>query len=311
MRVTGSYYSQAMVSQLNTLASRQYKLQNQIATGQKLHAPEDDPAAMQRTLALRDQQQTLAQFQDNIAVLRERSMASFDQIKSLKEKSDRAGEITILAEGIRSPEELITYGNEVTQMIEEAVQLLNSQHRDQYLFAGTKTDQSPFTIVKDGSGAITAVTYNGSSNVAEADIEAGASVSVDVPGENRSGTGVRGLVADNRFGADLFSHLISLQNHLLAGDANAASTTDRLALEKDEENLIYHIGSNGTVQSRLETAASLASSQSLSLGSMISNEADADLAESIMQLNQTQTAYQAALASGAGLLRMSLMDYLR
>ncbi len=33
------------------------------------------------------------------------------------------------------------------------------------------------------------------------------------------------------------------------------------ALAKDEENLIYHLGGNGATQTRLETAASLASSQ--------------------------------------------------
>lgn len=64
-------------------------------------------------------------------------------------------------------------------------------------------------------------------------------------------------------------------------------------------------------QVRLETAASLASSQSLSLNQMISNETDANLSETIVQLTQTQTAYQAALQSGAGILKMSLMDYLR
>lgn len=311
MRITGNYYSQAMVSQLNTLASRQYKLQNQIATGQKIHAPEDDPAAMQRTMALRNQQQNVGQFQDNIALLKERSTASFNTLSALKKLSDRASEIAIRADGTRAPDELKTYGNEITQLIKQAAQLLNSQHRDQYLFSGTKSDQAPFSVSTDASGVVTGVAYAGSASVAQTEIEAGATLSVDVPGENNSGNGARGLVADSRSGADLFAHLISLQNNLLAGDTAAVAATDRAALERDEDNLIYHIGNNGAIQTRLETAASLASSQSLSLNQMISNEADADLAESIMQLNQTQTAYQAALASGAGLLKMSLMDYLR
>lgn len=311
MRITGNYYSQAMVSQLNTLASRQYKLQNQIATGQKIHAPEDDPAAMQRTMALRNQQQNVGQFQDNIALLKERSTASFNTLNALKKLSDRASEIAIRADGTRAPDELKTYGNEITQLIKQAAQLLNSQHRDQYLFSGTKSDQAPFSVSTDASGVVTGVAYAGSASVAQTEIEAGATLSVDVPGENNSGSGARGLVADSRSGADFFAHLISLQNNLLAGDTAAVAATDRVALERDEDNLIYHIGNNGAIQTRLETAASLASSQSLSLNQMISNEADADLAESIMQLNQTQTAYQAALASGAGLLKMSLMDYLR
>jgi flagellin-like hook-associated protein FlgL len=43
----------------------------------------------------------------------------------------------------------------------------------------------------------------------------------------------------------------------------------------------------------------------------ISQEADADLAQTIVQLTQTQTAYQAALQSGGQILSQSLLDYLR
>ena len=311
MRVTGSFYSQAMVRQLNVLAARQYKLQNQVATGQKLHAPEDDPAAMQRTLALRQEQQNVAQFQENIAGLKERASAAFDTLKAVKEKLDRANDLAIQAGGLRSPEELKDYGNQVKQLIEGAVQLLNAKQRGQFLFAGTKSDAPPFAISTDAEGVVTGVAYRGNSNVNVAEIESGALVAVDVPGENGSGSGPRGLAADSRAGADLFGHLIALQNHLLAGDVAAVKAEDLPALAQDEDNLIFHIGNNGGVQTRLETAGSLASAQALSLSQMVSQEADADLADSIMQLNQTQTAYQAALASGAGLLKMSLMDYLR
>jgi flagellar hook-associated protein 3 FlgL len=301
-----------MVSQLNTLASRQYKLQNQIASGQKIHAPEDDPAAVQRTLSLRTEQQNVAQFKNNIDLLQERSTASFQKLTALKNISDRAGEIAIrAADGARPLDELTTLGNEVKELIKNAAALMNSKHREQFLFTGTKADQPPFTVTTDANGVVTAVTYQGNTNVAEMEIEQDATVAVDAPGANNSGTGARGLVTDSRVGADFFNHLISLQNNLLAGNRSAIGDTDRVALEKDEDNFIYHIGNMGSVQSRLETAGQLADKQSLSLTELISNEADADLADSIMQLNQTQTAYQAALASGAGLLKMSLMDYLR
>jgi len=40
-------------------------------------------------------------------------------------------------------------------------------------------------------------------------------------------------------------------------------------------------------------------------------ETDADLAKVLVQLNQTQVSYQAALQTGGRILQMSLMDYLR
>ncbi len=265
---------------------------------------------MQRKLALRQEQQNVAKFQENIAGWKERASAAFDTLNAVKEKLNRTNDLAIQAGGLRSPEELQDYGNQVKQLIEGAVQLLNAKQRGQFLFAGTKSDAPPFAISTDAEGVVTGVAYRGNSNVNVAEIESGALVAVDVPGANASGSGPRGLAADSRAGADLFGHLIALQNHLLAGDVAAVKAEDLPALARDEANLIFHIGNNGGVQTRLETAGSLASAQALSLSQIVSQEADADLADSIMQLNQTQTAYQAALASGAGLLKMSLMDYL-
>ena len=109
----------------------------------------------------------------------------------------------------------------------------------------------------------------------------------------------------------MFNHLISLQNNLLAGDTAAIASTDHGQLLRDEENLIYHLGQSGAVQARLEGSLGIAQRREESMRVLISEESDADLAETLVRLNQTQTAYQAALQSGARLLGSSLLDYLR
>lgn len=310
MRVTGNTFSNSLVSQLNALTARQYRLQNQIATGQRIHAPEDDPTGMQRALGLRAQCSNLAQYQDNISNLQGRATAAYDSLRAVKKISDRASEIAALTDDTRSSEELSTYATEVTELIKQAVQLMNNKYREQYLFGGTSSGQSPFTIATDADGNVTSVTYSGNTSVAETEIGTGATIAVDVPGENSTGTGPRGLVSDSRSGADFFNHLISLQNHLLAGDVDAVMNTDCDALQKDEDNFILQLGNNGAIQTRLETAASMAEDHALTLKEMSSKETDADMAQTIVELNQAQTAYQAALQSGAGVLQMSLMDFL-
>src|SRR5262245_5009682 len=311
MRVTSNSFTESFVNQLNLLSARQARLQQQAATGQRIRAPEDDPAAMQRTLALRSENQSVEQYAANIAVLKDRATKAFSALQAINKTSDRASEIATLAGGNRSPEELQAYAREVAQMIQQAVQTMNSKYRDQYLFAGTLSDQPPFVIALDGNGNVTSVTYQGNTNVAQSEIDTGATIAVDVPGENNTGVGARGLISDNRVGADFFNHLIALQNHLLAGDANAIQTTDVPALRNDEDNFIYHVSNNGAAQTRLETAATIAGDRSLSLNQMISKEADADLTETMVQLSQTQNAYQAALQSGALIMQTSLLDYLR
>jgi flagellar hook-associated protein 3 FlgL len=155
------------------------------------------------------------------------------------------------------------------------------------------------------------VTYNGNTSVTAADIGNGVSVSVDVPGANTTGSGPRGLVTDSRTGADFFNHLISLQNHLLANDTASIASTDRPALSKDEDNILFQVSNNGASQTRLDAAASAANATSTSIDKQISNKADADLTDTIVKLNQAQNSYQAALQSSAKILQMSLMNYLQ
>lgn len=311
MRVTANTFPNSLVDQLATLNSRQNRLQNQAATGQRIQLPEDDPAAMQRVLDLQSEAKSVAQYGRNIATLRDQAQTSYSVMKGLKKISDRAGELAILADGTKPPDELKLYATELTQLIKQAVQLTQTKFHGDYLLSGTRSDQPPFALATDSDGNVTSVTYQGNQSVAESEIAEGVTLSAQVVGANSGGSGPRGLITDSRFGADLFNHLIALQNNLLAGDTAAIAATDRPALSRDEENLVLHFGNNGAVQQRLEASASLAVSRGDSLEVLVSREADADLAQTLVRLNQTQNAYQAALQSGAKLLNTSLLDYLR
>lgn len=310
MRVAFNSFSRQFLDQVGTLAGRQSRLQTQAASGQRIQSAEEDPAAMQRVLDLQAEGSGLRQFQKNIASLSGQASVSYDIMRGLKTISDRVNELATLAGGPRSPDELKIYGTEVGELIEQAAQLINGKYNGDYLFGGTRTDQPPFVVTKDGDDQITAVTYQGNTDNPDVEVAEGAFVSVQVPGANLSGTGDRGLVADSRTGADFFAHMIQFRDHLNAGDA-ASVATDRAALSQDEDHLILQIGTNAAMQSRLEAAQSIATSRAYSVENLVSKEASADLADTLVQLNQTQTAYQAALQSGASIMQLSLLNYLR
>jgi len=311
MRVTANSYSNSLIQQLNSLALRQSQLQTQAATGQRLRLPEDDPSAMRRVLDLQSESASVLQFQDNISRQTEIANATYGGIKSLKTISDRAGEIATLADGLKSPEELAAYASEVTQLINQAVGIANSQYNGSFLFAGTRSDQSPFVAATDAAQNVTGVTYRGNTSVAACEISEGLTASARVPGANTSGSGARGLFVDSTSGADFFSHLISLRDHLAAADVSSIAATDRPQLEKDENNLLFHISQNGAIQSRLTASNALLADRGSSLDGQISGEVDADLAQTLVQFSATQNAYQAAMQSGAKLFDLSLLNYLR
>jgi flagellar hook-associated protein 3 FlgL len=293
------------------LSQRQNRLQNQAATGQRIQFPEDDPTAMRRILDLQTESVNISQYRSNIQRLQEYSQVGYGVVRSLKNLVDRAGEIATLADGTKSQDQLNTYANEVEQLLEQALQYVNAQHRGDYLFSGTRTNTAPYDAVKDANGEIVSVTYQGNTDLAAAEIAENVTVSTMILSENSSGAGPRGLITDSRADADLFNHLISLRENLRAGDTNAIINTNLVEIGRDEDNFLVHFGSIGAVQARLEAAENISRTRTQSVEALVSKEADADLAQTLVRLSETQNAYQAALQSGGTILNQSLLDYIR
>ncbi len=310
MRVTSNMFPDSLVNQLGRLASRQVKLQEQVSSGQKIQLPEDDPSAVKRVMDLDAELKSIAGYRQNISTLQNRVSVIYDTIRSVKNISDRANEITVLADSLKSPEELKGYAAELSNLIDQAVQLGNSKYNDFYLFGGVKGTVEPINVVKDADGQIVSVSYNSSENVPEYQISQTATMAVDLPASNTSGSGQEGLFADSRSGADFLNHLISLRNHLASGDTDSVQNIDAVNLKKDEQHFIVQIADSGVKKSHLQTIDDFHSFKSQALKNNISDEADADLAQTITKLNQTQTAYLAALQTGASILNKSLLDYL-
>ncbi|MBL9170247.1 MAG: hypothetical protein JNN07_21105 [Verrucomicrobiales bacterium] len=311
MRVTANTFPNSLTEQLSKLTLRQTRLNQQAATGQRVTNPEDDPSAVHRILDMQKDVKSLGQYQRNIGQMKDQASASYASMKSLKSLLDRAQELSTRAGGLRSQAELNIYAEEINQLIKTGAQAANTKFRGDYLLGGTKSDQPPFAVTESSSGLVTAVTYQGNAEVPVNEIGQGITASSTVPGANSSGSGPRGLITDSRTGADLFNHLIALRDALLAGDRTAIANTVNPALAADEENILIHVGINGAVQSQLDAAKTLSNRDHAALEAGISQEADADLAQTIVQLTQTQTAYQAALQSGGQILSQSLLDYLR
>jgi flagellar hook-associated protein 3 FlgL len=304
MRIAGTSYTESMANQINLLAGRQYKLQNQATTGQSITAPEDDPAGMVQALGLQADGASVAQYAKNISTLQNRSDLVANAFQQLKTISDRIGELSTQSDDTASPTQLQANATETTQLIKQAADVMNAKDGDTYLFGGTASRQPPYTVVTNANGNVTGVTYQGNASVTETEIGQNITVSVDVPGANSSGSGARGVITDSRYGADFFNHLISFQNNLIAGDKSAIATTDRPALGKDEDNFIYQIAENGAVGARLVAGASAAAAKQSSLNASLNSVAGADLTQTITQLTQASNAYQIAMQSSASILQM-------
>jgi flagellar hook-associated protein 3 FlgL len=311
IRVTTGAYADRLISNLGNITARQARYQTQISTGQRVALPEDDPAAVRRALDLEGERGRVGQFGRNITRLKETATTTQTVMRSLSKIASRAGELAVKANGVRSADDLKVYAAEVTQMIQQAVSAANTNLRGDSVLAGTRNGQPAYSLTLAADGRVQSVTYNGNQDTPSLDIAEGQELSAHVVGSNPAGTGPAGLIEDPRAGADLFKHLIQLQDQLLAGDGASVTSTTAVGLQADTDNLLRHIAANGVVQGRLEAAGASVGDRLQSLEGQISGETDADLAQALVRLNQTQVSYQAALQTGGKIMTMSLMDYLR
>jgi len=259
-------------------------------------------------MGLQDEQRKLYQYQKNVLNVRENVDIAYSAIDSMKKTFDRASEIATLADSAKSPETIRVYAHEVNQMLESAVQLANTKHRNVYLFAGTKSLTQPFTVTRDTEDRITAVTYNGNEKTINIDVAENSTVPASFTGQ-----GANGVLKNNK-GADIMKHLMDLRDLLTtatSADVEKIKTEVRQGLQNDEDNFIDHFSVIGATQSRLDTSEAIAKKRAFSLEPLISKEADVDLAETLVRLNEIQNAYTAALQTGGTLLSTSLLDYLR
>ena len=311
MRISSNMFTDNMLVQLNELQAQQNQLQNQASTGLSVSRPEDNPSAMATVLTLQTQDSADSQYQKNIQDLQSTASLTSNAINSLQVIIQKAQELATSSDSL-SVSQMADTAKQINQLLQQAVDIGNTKDANgNYIFAGTAgNSQPPFAVTKDASGNITGVTYQGNTSTDLVDVSQNLQVTAQVPGANTTGSGPGRPFVDSRSGADLFNHLISFENDLNAGNASAISSNDIPALAKDESNVVNQISANGVVQSALESFSNSTSQQSTNIATQVSNASSADLATTLSRLSQTQTAYQAALQSGALVKQLTNLSFL-
>jgi flagellar hook-associated protein 3 FlgL len=312
MRVSDSSFTNNFLNEVNQLQQKQSTLQGEVSSGLDVTLPENNPAIMAQVLSLQTTSAANTQYQNNIAQLQGAAATTATAMNSLQTLSSQASEIALQAgNGTTSTTQLSAYATQVGALLQQALSLGNTQDANgNYIFGGTASSTPPFVATTDANGNITGVTYQGNAQVNQNEIAPNTTVTAQVPGENNTGSGPQGLFADSRTGANLFSDLISLQSNLASGNTSAISSSNAPALTKADDNIITQISANGVMQSALTAANNMATAKSTNIASQISGDTNADLATTMTNLDQTQTAYEAGLESGMRVMQISLVNFL-
>jgi flagellar hook-associated protein 3 FlgL len=298
MRIASNTVSDGIVRQIQQLGTQQARLQTQVSTGLRISQPEDDPAAVGRVLNLESERRQLEQFGLNARRALELSQATFSGLQGMIKISGRAGELATLGTGLLGLDAMRAYGTEVDQLIEQALQSGNTRFNGDYIFAGTAVDAPPFEATRDVNGKITSVAYAGNSAQAAIPLSEATAITPGTTGSTNLGL------------RDFINELVALRDALNSGNPAAVSAL-QTGLTDSEDVLVFAVAESAGMQTRIEASQSQQLDRMTSLDALVSSETDADLPTTIVKLNQTQTAYQAALQSGASIMRLSLLDYIQ
>ena len=138
MRLPNISSSNSIIAKIKELDQQRFKLDAQITSGQKLTLPEDDGMRLGRVIQLETQKGQLTQYQRNASYAKEYLDAGHLNLDKLRELNQRGQEIARTAGSSLNGPAMETYGFELNQLIEEALNRVNSTHRKQALFGGTK-----------------------------------------------------------------------------------------------------------------------------------------------------------------------------
>lgn len=293
-------------SLLNTVLgaqSRINRLQQTIADGRQLRVPSDDPIGTHRAMQARENIATIQQFQVGLEQGLDHLDASDATLTQLEDvlSTSRALQTSAAndAEGI---EERAAMAEQIDQLLRQAVDLGNQTFSGVYLFGGRDTLTTPFQVVEDAEG-----------KVAEVTISAGAA---DPNGAVQRQVDRDVLLSIHPRASDVFGDeqeffhaLIDLRDAMKANDV-AAITALRPRLEAAEERLLSAHGAVGSLEQRGTILRDQLARDALSHEGERTEIEDADVAETLVALQQQEVALRAALAGGARILNLSLLDYL-
>ncbi len=295
MRVTHRTLTETTLRNMNTNMERLSKLQDRLTSGQRISNPSDDPIGTSAAVEFRASLVELGQYIRNTDAASSWLDATDSTLGTLISTLQRARELAVSGgTGSLSTTDMQAVGNEVGQLLEQAVGLGNSTYAGQFLFGGFKVSSAPFTL---NAGPPVTATYNGDSGVMQRNIDNSQStLTVNVPG-------------DTTFNP-AFTALIDLRQDLDSG--NSASVSSRISdLDSAIDGLLVVRTQVGARANRCSEQKDRLESLKTNIAGLLSKVQDLDMSEAITQFAQQQSIYQASLAAGGKAIQPSLLDYLR
>lgn len=300
MRIPSFSYSNSLINQMHKLNGQQIKAQTQLATGQRISSAEEDPRAAGRALNTLTEKSRIQAQNTNLkhaSTIADFTMASYEQLKVLSNESSR---LANNSDGLTSSSDYRSRALQVDQLLEQSLRILNTKLGEDYVFAGANTSVRPFEESRDADGQIISVDYTGTADPNQ-------DVSIRIGEGANIAPYSKGAI--NAEIGEWVNNLVALRDALAAEDLDAVNALAP-EMEQADETILINLVEFGSIQQSMDITQKINTARFNELERMASSELDLDIAESIVRLNQMQTAYSAALQSSSRILQQSILNYI-
>ncbi|WP_317204939.1 flagellar hook-associated protein FlgL [Janthinobacterium sp.] len=298
MRVATSQFQTVINSSIQMNQERITYLTEQMATGNRIQLPSDDPIGNVRVSRLTREQAIVDQYMDNIATVKVRLQKNETYLSSMVGDVGDARDLLVwAADGSNAPADLNAMTNTLTALRDSLFYTANQKDQEgRYMFSGTATATAPLTLTggvysyTGNTDSQTVVVGNGINQVANVDVSGlenilnqlnAAITTLSAPGVNANDPAVRAVVTAALNGTDTAMNQLAGKIAIFGGAQNILTT-----LQNNHGNVTL---SNKTALHDLQSA---------------------DMAEGMTELNGYQLALQATYKAYAKVGTLSLFDVL-
>jgi flagellar hook-associated protein 3 FlgL len=290
-RITPQMTARLTMSNLQSNVERLNQLQDELSSMKQLRKPSDSPVGTVAALQYRSDLKRNTQVSRNIGDGLTWLNLADSTLNSIVTQLQRVRVLTINgANATADASARDAMAAEIDGIRGTVIGLANTKNLDRAIFAGNATGG----VAYDTNG-----NYVGKSAAVTRTIAPGVQMQVNVNGDEVFGSA----------GNDVFTALSQISNDLRTNPS--ALGTDLSNLDARIAGIQDSVATIGARQSRLDTMKDRNDTDGITLKQSLSQVEDADLAQTTLNLQIQQVAYQAALSATSKVIQPSLVDFLK
>jgi len=246
MRIATNQYQAMMNQSLQNNQTRISEVTQQMANGNRIQVPSDDPVDSVRMSRLRREEAAITQYRANIAAVQERMSKNEGYLSNMVNDMGSGRDLLVWAsDGSNAPSDLNAMVTSLTALRDSLAYTANTIDQEgRYIFSGTATDKAP--IAFNAGAAVgsrysyggndnqqTVVVGNGITQVANQNVDGLEKLlnqldqtiaKLSVPGVSANDPAVRSVISANLDGFDAGMGLLSGKVAVLGGQQNILNT---------------------------------------------------------------------------------------